>query len=112
MNTQTVYKTMLSEIHNMLQLYLTIPITSATSERTFSALKHVFTYLRSSMSEKRLNNCVLSHVHKELLDGLDLIQIAKEFVLANDEHIKYFGSFNSYIASYNIVSYLYIQPSK
>ena len=47
------------------------------------------------MSEKRLNNCVLPHVHKELLDGLYLIQIAKEFVLANDERIKYFGSFNS-----------------
>ena len=62
MNTQTVYNTMFSEIHNVLRLYLTIPITSATSERTFSALKHVVTYLRSSMSEKRLNNCVLLHV--------------------------------------------------
>ena len=44
------------------------------------------------MSEKRLNNCVLLHVHKELLDP---VEIAKEFVLANDERIKYFGSFTS-----------------
>ena len=86
---------MLSEVHNLLRLYLTIPMTSATSERTFSALKHVLTYLRSSMSEKRLNNCVLAHVHKHLLDELDVGEVAKEFVLVNDDRIKYFGLFTS-----------------
>jgi len=96
MNTQSrVYKTMLSEIHKLLRLYLTIPITSATSERTFSALKHVLTYLRSSMSERRLNNCVLAHVHKHFLDELDIVEVAKEFVLANDDRIKHFGRFPS-----------------
>ena len=49
MNTEAVYKTMLSEVHtyvhDILSLYLTILITSATSEKTFSALKHVFTYI-------------------------------------------------------------------
>ena len=38
MNTQQVYKSMLYEVHNLLRLYLTIPITSATAERSFSAL--------------------------------------------------------------------------
>lgn len=32
------YRTMLSEIHKLLQLYLTVPITSSTSERAFSTL--------------------------------------------------------------------------
>lgn len=95
MNTQSVYKRMLSEVHNLLRLYLTIPITSATSERTFSALEHVLTYLRSSMSEKRLNNCVLTHVHKHLLDKVDVVEVAKEFVLVNDDRIKHFGLFTS-----------------
>lgn len=39
MNTECVYKSMLSEIHKLLRLYLTIPISSSTSERSFSALK-------------------------------------------------------------------------
>ena len=39
MNTESVYKSMLSEIHKLLRLYLTIPISSSTSERSFSALK-------------------------------------------------------------------------
>ena len=95
MNTHSVYKTMLSEVHNLLRLYLTIPISSSTSERTFSALKHVLTYLRSSMSQKRLNNCVLAHVHKDALEHLDMVDIAKEFVMVNDERLKHFGSFDS-----------------
>lgn len=95
MNAQSVYKTMLSDVHKLLRLYLTIPISSSTSERTFSALKHVLTYLRSSMSQKRLNNCVLAHVHKNMLDGLDIVDIAREFIMVNGERIKYFGSLDS-----------------
>jgi len=79
----------------MIRLYLTVPIISATSERTFSALKHVFTYLRSSMTEKRLNNCLLMHVHKDLLDKYDVVEVAKEFISVKEEHRKYFGTFTS-----------------
>ena len=93
MNAQSVYKT---EVHKLLQLYLTIPISLSTAERTFSALKHVLTYLqRSSMSQKRLNNCVLAHVHKNMLDGLDIVDIAREFIMVNGEQIKYFGLLDS-----------------
>ena len=35
MNTTSIGKVMFSEIHALLLLYLTIPMTSATSERTF-----------------------------------------------------------------------------
>ena len=44
------------------------------------------------MTEKRLNNCFLLHVHKELTDS---INVAVEFTNANDERTKYFGSFTS-----------------
>ena len=92
-NSNHVYKEMLSSVHLLLRLYMTIPITSATSERSFSALRRLLTYLWSSMSEQRLNNCLLLHVHKEITDSLDHTLIAKEFIEANDERRKYFGSF-------------------
>ena len=95
MNTQSVYKSMLFEIHNLLRLYLTIPVTSATSERSFSALRRVLTYLRSSMIEEKLNNYIVLHIHKHLTDSCDLVEIAKEFVAANDERRKYFGTFTN-----------------
>ena len=51
MKTHT-YRTLISEVHKLLRLYLTVPITSSTSERTFSSLRRLLTYLRSTMTEK------------------------------------------------------------
>ena len=64
-----------------------------TSERTFSVLKRLLVYLRSTMTEKRPNNCLLVHVHKEIVDELDLKEIAVEFVSVNDERRKHFGKY-------------------
>ncbi len=75
-----VLKDMLPSVHKLLRLMCTISITSATSERTFSTMKRINTYLRSSMTEKHLNNCLLLNAHKELTENLDLILIAEEFV--------------------------------
>ena len=80
MNTNEIFKEMFSSVHLMLRLILSSPITSATAERSFSALKHLYTYDRSTMREKRLNNCLLLNIHKDITDSLDLVSIAQEFV--------------------------------
>ena len=85
MNTNNIFKDMFSSVHLVHRLQLTSPITSATSERTFSALKHIYTYVRLTMTEKRLNNCLLLHIHKDLTDSLDLPSIVREFVFKYDE---------------------------
>ena len=84
---------LLSEVHKLLRLFLTIPVTSSTSERSFSAMRRIFTYLRSSMTESRFNNCFILHVHKELTERINLEDVAKEFISRNDERVRYFGVF-------------------
>ncbi len=64
MNERDSFKELLSSIHGILRLALTVPISSATAERTFSALKFVFTSQRSTMNEKRLNNCLLPGTYR------------------------------------------------
>ena len=54
---------------------LTIPVISATSERTFSALRRLKNYLRSTVKHDRLNNCLLMHCHKSITDILDTVKI-------------------------------------
>lgn len=93
LNSNKVYKVIVSEVHKLLKLYLTIPITSSTSERTFSVLKRLLTYLRSTMTEQRLNNCLLLHIHRQQTDELNLKDLAKEFVSINSERKLFFGSF-------------------
>jgi len=94
MNHEHAYKTTLSEVHKLLRLFLTIPLTS-TAERTFSVLRRVLTYLRSTMTEQRLNNCLLLHTYKDLTDNIDLLAIAKEFIAVGvtNERRNYFGVF-------------------
>ena len=92
MNTHA-YKTLLSKVHKLLHLYFILPITFSTAERAFSSLRHLLTYLRSRMTEKRLNNCLLLDIHKDLTNSLDLKEIASDFVSANDERQRFFGSF-------------------
>ena len=87
-----IHKATFSEIHKLIRLFLTIQITLATSERAFSTLKRVFTYLRLSMTEQRLNNCTIVHIHKDVVDQMDLTLIAQAFATANEKR-RYFGSF-------------------
>ena len=53
MHSQETYKSLLSEVHKLIRLYLTLPIPSATYEIAFSALYRLLTYLRSTMTEKK-----------------------------------------------------------
>ena len=46
-----------------IQIAMTIGVTTATAERTFSSLKRLKTYLRSTMSQERLNHLALLHIH-------------------------------------------------
>lgn len=66
MHLVTLAKEMFCEVDKLLQIYLTILITTATAERSFSALCRIMTYLRSTMSEERLNNTMLLHVQGPL----------------------------------------------
>lgn len=83
-----------SEVITLMQLILVLPATNATSERSFSAMRRVKTYLRSTTGQQRLNHLMTLHVHKSETDSLDLIQIANAFVSRNDHREQVFGTFS------------------
>ena len=43
-----------------------IPVTTATAERSFSALRLLKTYLRATMKEERLNGLALMAIRKDI----------------------------------------------
>ena len=71
--------TMLSKVHKVLQLYLTIPLSSATAERAFSTLQRLKSYLRST-----INNVILLNTHKEHLEKICIYDVAKQFLSRNE----------------------------
>ncbi|XP_035838892.1 uncharacterized protein LOC110906877 [Helianthus annuus] len=56
---------------NAYKVLLTIPITVASAERSFSKLKLLKTYLRSTMSQERLNGLATISIESEILDTMD-----------------------------------------
>ena len=86
-------RTAFSGVWSALKLLLVLPATNATSEWSFSALRRVKTYMRSTMTQERLNNLMVLHVHKEHCDRLELERVANEFVSGRECRMRTFGSF-------------------
>lgn len=53
-------------IKSLLQILLTLPISTATAERSFSTLKRLKTWMRSRMTEDRLTGLALLYVHRDI----------------------------------------------
>ena len=86
---------MFSEVDKLVRIYLTIPVITASGERSLSAVRCIKTYPKSTVSQQRLNNIMLPSVHKDLTDGLDLPTIARQFVDANERRRHFFGTVHS-----------------
>ena len=73
----TGYPTLLPAI----QIAMTMGVTSASAERSFSSLRRVKTYLRSTMTEDRLNNLALLNIERELssLSSIDMDNVIDAF---------------------------------
>ena len=58
---------------------LTVPVTSATAERSFSALKRIKTYLRSTMGQERLSHISIISIQRELSKFIDYDEVLDNF---------------------------------
>ena len=84
---------MLDMVCRGLHILLVTPATNCTSERSFSALRRIKTYSRSTMSQARLNHLLLLHYHQELADPLDMKQIGNDFISSKDACLSIFAKF-------------------
>ena len=60
-------------IYTIISILLTMPVSSATSERSFSAMRRVKSYLRSTIGDERLSNLLLMHIHIHVQVDLNMI---------------------------------------
>lgn len=60
-----------SGIYVLLKILTTLPATGATAERNFSSLRRIKTWMRSRISEERLNGLALLHAHREVIINHD-----------------------------------------
>ena len=82
-----------TEVCVLVRLILVMPATNAVSERSFSSMRRLKSYLRSTMNQSRLNHVMILHLNKEKVDSLDLDVIRNEFVEGNEHRLRYLGKF-------------------
>ena len=92
-NAMPAEKIQCSEVHKMLKLYYTIPLTSATCERSFSTMRRLKTWQRANTVADLLNDIMSTNIQKAQMDDLNIKAVAQEFANKNEERINYFGSF-------------------
>ena len=92
-NSMPATKKQCSEVHKLIKLYYTIPLTSASCERTFSAMRRLKTWLRVYTEANHLNNIMFANIQKNDLDEVDIKSVATEFSEKNERRMNYFGKF-------------------
>ena len=60
-------------VHLLLHIFATLPVTTATGERSFSALKYIKNYLRSTMKEVRMNGLAHMFINRDIKLNYDVI---------------------------------------
>lgn len=71
-------------------IFLTIPVTVASAERSFSKLKLIKNYLRNSMSQNRLSNIAILNIERSRTDELDIEKIIDNFANAKARKKNFF----------------------
>ena len=63
----------------MVRLMLTLPVSTATTERAFSAMKVVKTNLRNKMGNDFLTDSLMLYIEKDIISTFSLDSIVDDF---------------------------------
>lgn len=66
-------------VDRLIRLVLTLPVSTATTERAFSAMNLVKTPLRNKMDNDFLADCMVVYIEREFADSVDVESIIDEF---------------------------------
>lgn len=68
-----------SDIMTACIIFLTLPVTVASAERSFSKLKLIKNYLRNSVSQERLSHIAVLNIEKKKTQELNIEKIINDF---------------------------------
>jgi hypothetical protein len=77
-----------ADVVTALILFLTIPVSVATAERSFSKLKIIKSYLRNSMGQTRLRGLSLLAIEASRAKSMDIAQLIDRFAQMKARRIR------------------------
>jgi hypothetical protein len=73
------------------RILLTIPVTVASAERSFSKLKLLKSYMRTTMTQQRLNGLATIALENDILEKINYEDIIEEFISKNTRRMMLFS---------------------
>lgn len=70
----------ISELVKLVKIVLCMPVTSCTCERSFSSLCRLETYLRTTMTQERLNHLAILNTPSDIARNIELSPLMDEFI--------------------------------
>ena len=75
-NLKSLEKNTFPNLYQLIQCALVIPISSATCERSFSAMRKIKTWLRTSMSQHRFDNMSIIYIKKDIkINAEEIVEV-------------------------------------
>ena len=75
-------------IYRVASLILTLPVSTATTERSFSGMSLIKTRLRNKMEDDFLNDSLLLYFERELAEKISLETIVEDFRKTRDRRVR------------------------
>jgi hypothetical protein len=76
-------------IDRLIRLVLTLPVSTATTERAFSAMKVVKTRLRNKMEDEFLANTLVVYIEREISESFNSDLILDDFVSLKERRMQF-----------------------
>ncbi|KAK2706946.1 hypothetical protein QYM36_014843 [Artemia franciscana] len=78
-------------VSSLLDIFISLPVSVASAERSFSTLRQLKTWLRAQMGQTRLSGLALLNMHRDIDISIDRVidsSQLKNWMFANEESIK------------------------
>lgn len=72
----------------VLRIFLTLPVSVASGERTFSKLKIIKNYLRSTIAQERLTDLSMISIENDIMDNLNISELIRTFVATKARRVQ------------------------
>ncbi|XP_020415434.1 zinc finger MYM-type protein 1 [Prunus persica] len=90
---QQLVETTLAEnyhlLYRLIQLVLTLPVSTATTERSFSCMRIIKNRLRSTIVDEFLADCMILHIEREFVNNIDNEEIIEEFKISEPRKVQF-----------------------
>ena len=88
-------KHLAAEFVKLIKIVLTLAVSTCTAEKSFSGLRRLKTYLRSTMSQQRLNAVALINTYRDVFRKMPIDTMIDEFIEKSPIRLRTFSLSNS-----------------